>query len=392
VSEHARLAPSKAKRWLNCPGSVLATDGIADESSKYADEGTAAHNVMEHCLTAGVNAAGFLGITVKPKFKVTQEMVDAVQSCVDYVRERKLPQSEMWVERRDGLEAVKSLPEPIFGTTDVCLWNPESKVLEILDLKYGRGVVVEAEENEQLLIYALAQVIRIGVAPAKIILHIMQPRAHHEDGPFRSWETNIEYLGAFKKKIVAAAVAAQDSNAPLAVGEWCRFCPAIATCPAQMKMAVRVAQEEFEIDPPYPGDLPDAHEMGTERISFVLKHADAVENWFAAVREHAKNLLNAGQEVPGFKLVRGRSNRRWKDEVAAEKMLQKAGLKAGVRRVVKVISPAQAEKALKKISKELNPAMIEKPEGALTVVPVADARPAVIGAQEEFGALPDSTD
>lgn len=380
---------------MACPGSIRLTEGMEDKTSVYAAEGTVAHKILEKCLTTGSNAVGYLGLTLNAdgfSFKVNQEMVDAVQTAIDYVRQiHTSDPSDMWVERRDGLDKVKDLPEPIFGTTDVCLWFPISKALHIMDLKYGKGVVVEVKDNDQLLIYALAQVLRIGERPALIRLHVIQPRARHEDGPTRTHDVTFEDLVAFKAKIVEAAKAVQDPNAPLNAGDHCRFCPAIATCPAQVTRAQEVAQEVFgaiEVSREAAQPLPEPKDLDRERISFVLANADAVENWFAAVKDHAKNLLNAGEAVPGFKLVRGRSNRRWKDETAAEKALTKAGLKTKQRRVVKVISPAQAEKALKEIGKELSPALIEKPEGALTIAPEADPRPAVMSAQEVFGALP----
>lgn len=384
---------------MNCPGSIRMTEGMENKTSVYAAEGTVAHKLLEGCLRIGSNAIGFLGrVFTEDGFKITvdKEMVDGVQVALDHVWGilAEHNNAQIWVERRDGLEKIKGLKdlrEPIYGTTDICIWVPDLGILYIIDFKYGRGVVVEVPGNKQLMIYALAQIIRINVMPKAIWLHVVQPRAHHEDGPIRTHSITSEDLAAFKADMVVAALKTEDPDAPLVAGEWCKFCLAVATCPAQVTRAQEVAQEVFsaiEVSREAAQPLPEPKDLDMERVSFVLAHAGAVEDWFAAVKEHAKNLLNAGVAVPGFKLVRGRSNRRWKDETAAEKALAKAGLKTKQRRVMKVISPAQAEKALKEIGKELSPALVEKPEGALTLAPEADSRPAVMSAQEVFGALP----
>lgn len=397
MTAHARLAPSAASRWMRCPGSIRLSEGKEDTTSIYSAEGTVAHELLERCLKSGANAVGFLRQTFEADgftFTVEQEMVDGVQAALDYVNGFAFGRGELWTERRDGLDKIKDLPEPIFGTTDVVWWCADTRDLHIFDLKYGKGVVVEVPDNEQLQVYALTQILRIGERPAKVVLHVMQPRAHHEDGPFRSWETTVEELAVFKKQLVAAAQAVQDPNAPLSPGTWCRFCPAIATCPAQEDLANRVAQDVFgAIEPSRDvSQLPEPADLETERLVFALKHMDIVRGWFTAVEDHARGLLNAGVEVPGFKLVRGKSNRRWRDEEAAEKALTKAGLKKKERTTSKVLSVAQAEKALKKVDRTLDPGLWEKPEGALTIAPEADKRPAVMSAQEVFGALPDSDD
>lgn len=388
--EHARLSPSSAHRWMRCPGSVRLSEGKDGPATIYSAEGTVAHKVLEKCLTTGANAVGFYGQIFETdgfEIVVDQEMVDGVQMAVDYVRRFEAPGIQRWVERRDGLDKIKDLPEPIWGTTDVCVWDAETRTLHIIDFKYGRGVLVEVPDNEQLMIYALTQVLRVGERPSRIVLHVVQPRAHHADGPIRTHEVTYEDLVEFKKRLVEAARACQDPNAPLVPGDHCRFCPALPECPAHQKLAIEVAQEEFSGEP-----LPAPADLEPDRIAFILRHAATVEAWLKAVREHATAVLAAGGEIPGFKAVRGRSVRRWRDEEAAEKYLARAGLKMRERRKVEVISVAEAEKKLKKLGKELPGGLWDKPEGKLTVVPEADARPAVMSAQDEFGALPDSTD
>jgi hypothetical protein len=375
---------------MACPGSIREEAGKEDPTSIFAAEGTVAHQVLEACLKSGANAVGFLGQTRSADgftFVVDQEMVDGVQMMVDYVRKVMLDapgRVELAVERRDGLDKL-NLPEPVFGTTDVRLWGADSKHLHIIDFKYGKGVVVEVEDNEQLLIYALAQVLAIGVKPALIRLHVVQPRAHHADGPIRTAEVTFEELVAFKQRVKDAVVAVQDPNAPLNPGDHCRFCPASPTCPAQHALAVEIARTEFDAPLPEPADLDQ------ERLLFALQHMDTVRAWFNRVEEHAMDRIRAGADFPGFKLVRGRSNRKWKDEAAAEKALAKAGLKKKERMTSEVLSPSQAEKALKKIGKELPADLWEKPEGKLTLVPEADPRPpvtALSSAQDDFAALP----
>lgn len=388
--KHARLGASKAKRWMNCPGSVGLSEGIEDVTSSYATEGTAAHNLVERCLNGGVEAMSFLGLEIPADdthVMATEEMCEAVQTFVDHVMSLvDDPRDEMFLEHQFDL-APLSPPEEMYGTSDVTLWKPQINHLHVLDYKHGVGVAVDAKENEQCMMYALGAVIELRKRPDYITVWIGQPRGFHPAGPIREYTFTFEELKAFKFTLFAAAEATQQPDAPLAVGDWCRFCPALAVCPAQMENATAVAQMDFAdmVEGGNEETLPTPDTLDITQLVFVLQAGDVVVDWIKAVHKHAANLLDRGEDVPGFKLIAGRANRRWKDPEKVERFLSRKKLKKDERYNLKLISPAQAEKALKAIGEELPEKWWEKPEGKPKLVPAADARPALSpSAQEDF--------
>lgn len=406
-TKHSRLGASKSKRWINCPGSVQASEGIEESVTWYATEGTAAHELLEWCLADGLQAEEFVGATVEVEEKdgvheveVTEEMAEAVQVAIDHVRGLLEPGDELLLEQEFDLEPLGP-PEPMFGTSDVCVVKRSQKHLDVLDYKHGQGVAVDATENTQLLYYALGAVVKLhqSFVPETITIWIMQPRGHHPAGPFRSYSLTFQELVEFKKELFERAEATQDPEAPLNPGEWCRFCPALPTCPAQREHAIEVAQTEFDAVPVEELEeaLPDPGQLTAAQLTLVIERGDILTDWVKSVNAHAVAMLERGEELPGFKLVEGRSNRRWKDEEAAERYLANKGLRKEERFRMKLVSPAQAEKALKRrgelgSAKKL-PQLWEKPEGRPKLVPESDSRPALTpSVYEDFEALPESTD
>lgn len=410
--KHATLGASKSKRWMHCPGSIrLEADAPFQETSEYALEGSAAHEVAETCLADGTMAEEYVGkiISVPVRLEdgermeevtVTEGMAEAVQVYVDYCRglapavhPEGTAEYEHFIEQRVDLAPLNP-PAPMYGTADFVVWNESTKTLEVVDYKHGRGVAVDAAGNPQLLYYALGAVVALRKKPEHIRVTIVQPRGFHPDGTIRTAVYGWEELKAFKERLFEAAEVTQQDDAPLQVGDWCRFCPALATCPAQRENAIEVAQSEFDVEPEFSPPAPEA--LTPEQFQLVLERGDAVMDWIRAVHEHAIHLLDTGHDVPGYKLVEGRSHRRWTDEEAAEKYLANKRLKKDERLKMKVISPAQAEKKLKAMGK-LDRArkldeLIEKPEGKPKLVPVDDPRPALVpSAQEDFDVLSEST-
>lgn len=391
---HARLGGSKAKRWINCPGSVQLESDFPDTSSPYAREGSAAHELAEWALLEEADPQDRIGDVIPIEYKeggevlvdnivVTEDMADHVDKYVKYVKSIHTDGTQLFVEQRFNLEDLDP-PDPMYGTADAVVWDPEERVLEIADMKFGRGVVVEAEGNDQLRMYSLGAVVSLRKKPAKIRATIVQPRAHHEDGVVRSDEFTFEELKAWKKEAWEAAEEAVNADEPtLQVGPWCKFCKASAVCPAQREHAMTVAQDAFvaaeEGDEellPGPGTLPQ------DQLLEILAAKDMVEDWFRAIHDHVVEQLQRGVEVPGYKLVEGRSNRRWTDEDEAEKYLAGKGLKQHERLKMKVISPYQAEKALKRAGFDLDrqrklDELITKPEGKPKLVQADHPKPAL---------------
>jgi hypothetical protein len=251
----------------------------------------------------------------------------------------------------------------------------------VIDYKHGMGVVVEVEENSQVMMYALGATVSQGTIPEAFETTIIQPRAAHADGAVRTYEFDRERLISFKKELFTAAEATQDPDAPLAVGDWCKFCRAKVNCPAQREHAVALATVEFDILPEdeVANALPAPGILTPSEVANIVAKGKYVMEWIREMESHALTVLQQGGDIPGFKLVAGRSNRKWIDPEAAEKYLARQGLKKGDRTTEKVISPAQAEKKMKASGKD--PKRLErlwdKPEGQAKLAPVDDPRPEI---------------
>ena len=245
--------------------------------------------------------------------------------------------------------------------------------------------------------YALGAVLAIGKRPETIEVNIVQPRAVHPGGIIRTYTFSWDELVAFKKELFTKARATLEDDAPRHVGEWCKFCKALPVCPEQHANAIEVAQTEFDT---LPAALPPAPEHLTqEQILLVLDRASIIEDWFKSIRSFVQSGLEQGIEVPGWKLVPKRANRKWtpEEEGAIVTYLAEKGLDEEQIFVKKLVSPAQAEKALKvraprgqKKHVKLPEEYVQKKSSGNTLAPTGDARPAVVAvaAEDEFEALP----
>jgi hypothetical protein len=368
---HSVLGASSAHRWLACPGSIRLSEGIPKTSSTYADEGTAAHRIAEDCLRSGMDAAKYLGGLIPvngANYEVTREMVDAVQLYLDLVREDlcAAPGSTIFVEHKFRLNW---LYDGLFGTNDTMICEPFG-VLKVYDFKYGAGVPVEADHNPQMMYYALGAA--KGDAYEEVELVIVQPRAPHVEGPVRRFRMSIEELTAWGKDVLLpGAKATEDENAPLNAGEHCRFCPALAVCPAQKALAVSVAKEVFADKPASP---PSPDQLTNAELKKILDVSDLIEAWLGACRAYVQNLLETGRAKSvdiGYKIVAGKASRSWKDEKAAESWLSM--LLDDEAYTKKLLSPAQAEKLLKGDAKAAVKELVEEKRGN-TLVPLSDKR------------------
>lgn len=285
------------------------------------------------------------------------------------------------IETRMSLEALDP-PEPMFGTVDAAVPDRKRSHLDVLDFKYGRGVVVEPEGNKQGMFYALGTVLAMDEKFETVTIWIVQPRAPHPDGPLRSWTISWDELIVFKKELMEAAHRVHVTTM-LKVGDHCRFCRAASGCPALREHTVELVQTAFTTDPPsdlaaIEGALPAPTFLTQEDILEVFQKAPIIERWFKAVRTELHRRQMNDLEVPGVKLVQTFTNRKWKDEKEVEAWLRVNAplLDPTDYHLSKLISPAQIEKLLKPFKLKLGKGLAGKEPTGFATVLTSDRRPA----------------
>lgn len=384
---------------MACPGSIrLSREVPPAPDSPFAIEGTRAHSLAQLSLEKGVEPDFFVGIEIEG-VEITEEMADYVKVFTDYCRtlgEGMIYDGDVkfWIERKFNLAKLNP-PGPMYGTADFVAYNHQTRTLHVVDLKYGQGVVVEARGNKQLRYYALGAWLSLeDQFPVESVrMTIVQPRASHPDGVIRSEEILVDELVEYADDLVTAARATLAPDAPLNPGDHCRFCPASGICPAQRSRALAVAQTEFDVIVEDNPSLPQPEAIPVEQLALVLEKLPILEDWAAAVRGRAQAMLERGQEVPGFKLVAKRANRKWvetaRDTVVA--VLTNVGVDEGdLYKPSELKSPAQMEKVVgKKKFTELTSGLVSKQSSGYNMVPASDPRPAVnLSAGEEFTLIP----
>ena len=369
---HAKLGPSGAHRWVNCPASVSmeAQFPERDKASPFAAEGTVAHAVAEFCLSNACNTSRFAGKAFEEEgfdIVVDGEMVEKVQEYLDYVRGLG---GKLLVEERVDLSHW--VPES-FGTADAIVLK--DGVLHVVDLKYGRGVPVYAKNNPQIMCYALGVLHEFDFLYdiSNVVVTIHQPRVD----TVSEWAISRGDLLAWGDDILRpGAQAALADDAPFNPGEkQCRWCAAKPVCRALAEHNLVVASEGFSVvgDPVKPKD---PNKLDNDEIAQILPELNGLSDWIKAVEAYALSQLERGEAVPGYKLVEGRSLRKWADEANAEAALKRARLKVADIFTNKLISPAQAEKQLGKNHKIIAEHVV-KPAGKPAIAPVSDKRPAL---------------
>jgi hypothetical protein len=396
---HSNISPSAASRWTACPGSVaLCATLPPQKTSVHAAEGTACHGLGEKLLKKEISKADIIkmeGQTVMVEdfeIEITEEMIDAaifyydtVQGVVEELKGMKRG-TPIILEVEERVIA-KSVDEHVYGTADATIYQ-KGNILVVADLKYGKGVVVDAVNNKQLIIYAIAAMDTLaGWAFDKVRMGIIQPRARHEEGPVRWWEVSVKFLKEEAAKLKLAVAETRNPKAAFNSGSHCRWCAGKSQCPAMFKAVQETAKVDFAKDPlPYEGALRDVRTMTTREMALALEWDEAISAWFDAIRERAKELLASGQEFPGYKLVDGKSNRKWVDEAAVSRDF---GALFEVYEK-KLLSPAKLEKI---VGKGKLDSYTFKPEASKTLAKISDPRPATkSSAAEDFGAaLPHET-
>ena len=361
-NDHALLSASSSHRWLHCNPSARLEREFADRETTAAAEGTAAHALAEHKLKRRLKLRSERPVSPFD----TEEMEISTDDYADFVMEqvtkerRRDPDTQVFIEQR--LDFSCYVPEG-FGTGD-CLIVSKGR-LHIIDLKYGMGLLVDSEENPQMKLYALAALTQYEeqYQIKKVKLTIFQPRRENVS----TWETSVAKLKKWATKdLVPKAQRAFKGEGEYCPGEWCIFCKAAVKCRARAEDKLRLAQSEFKMPPL----LTDAE------IEDVLAKLPDIKKWADEIQEYALAKALAGKEWAGFKLVEGRSVRKFTDERAVVKAANAAGYHDIYKQTL--ISLTEMEKLMGKaeFSKVLG-ALVTKPQGKPTLVPDTDKRTAI---------------
>jgi hypothetical protein len=329
-------------------------------SSKYADEGTLLHNVMDLILTTGQTPESFAGMEYEG-IKLTQELIDEKVYPALRALDEIDPNKEMEYATETKVGFGSFLPG-VFGSTD--LLGRIGRRAFILDWKFGSGVAVDAADNPQLMFYAAAAMRTPEVAWVfeecdEVECIIVQPPS------VKRWVTTSKRIKQFEQELAMAVKISQTPDAPLNTGDHCRWCAAKPTCPKMTGLVERSLHAQLDI-------------LDVAQIADYLKKADMLEQWISDVRGLAHQILDAGKPVPGFKLVAKRATRQWADDDQALVAMLNEGIPEDELVTSKVISPAQAEKVLKKHGKQLPANQVVALSSGSTLVEESDPIPAVL--------------
>lgn len=420
MASHAMLSPSGAERWMSCAGSAALEAHEPDQSSEYADEGTAAHFLASECLTSGDHPTTHIGKkiavwthpesdsggadwldalqTVAHELSINEFTVDTdmaafvnrfIRDVLDYKGDGELlVEQSLPIGHITGEEGAK-------GTGDAIVLRDDE--IQVHDLKFGRGVEVSAERNKQLMLYGLGALEQYGMMGdfTRVRLVIHQVRL---SGP-SEWDISVADLLHWAE--TEAKPAAERCMRALAYRDkWdelhekylapsedaCRFCKAKATCPALQQAVLNAVADDF-VDLTQPDQAVAKIEVAIERdmdnaqLSTLMRMVGMIEDWCKALRGRTETELLAGREVPGYKLVEGRQgNRQWTSAEEAEATLKSMRLKQEEMYNFSLISPTDAEKLAKdgRIGQRQWPKLqplITRTSGKPSVAPVTDKRP-----------------
>lgn len=360
---HSKLSPSASSRWMTCPGSVhLEPDIKGERSSVYAEKGTAMHYVSDDCLSKGLEPKSFLGKTVNGQI-ITPDMVEIVQVYVNYIE--SLSGKKFYEEKVTLVEVINDC----WGTADAIV--VEGSLMRVIDLKTGGGVLVEAENNTQLLCYALGAYLKY--APAydidTITLTIVQP----PKGNIDSWTISLEELMVFAEALKTAYASIQNEPTKFVMSDKaCRWCHVKTQCPEMKRVANEAAVIDFKV-------------MDLDSVEEWLPKLPMLSSFIEAVEAKAKDTLLSGGLIPGWKVVEGRKTRGWTDVPKAEMWLKKLGYDQIYTQSI-LLSVAQMEIALKGEHLDMSP-LITICTGQPTIAHEKDKRSSVdknLSAKKDF--------
>lgn len=359
---HAILSASSSHRWLNCNPSARLELEFEDRETTAASEGTAAHALCEHKLKRRLKLRSDRPVSEFDNDEMEQYTDDYAGFVMEQVTRERRRDAETQVLIEQRLDFSCYVPDG-FGTGD-CVIVSKGR-LHIIDFKYGQGVLVDAEENPQMKLYALGALREFGekYQIKRVKMTIFQPRREN----VTTWETTVCRLKRWADKdLKPKAEKAYNGEGNYCPGEWCLFCKAAVKCRARAEEKLRLAQSEFKLPPL----LTDAE------IEAVLEKLPDMKKWADEIQDYALTSALNGKEWKGFKLVEGRSVRKYSDEDE----VAKAAMSAGYNDIYKksLISITDMERLMgKKDFATILGDLIVKPQGKPTLVPDTDKREAI---------------
>lgn len=368
--QHAILSASSSDRWIHCPPSVRLSEGFEDKGSDYALEGTCAHALAEYKLRKA------LGYPARDPTEdlafYNEEMEEATDGYVAYVLEKVEAAKETCADPLVLIEQRVDFSrwvEQGFGTSDAVIIADGT--LRVIDYKHGLGVLVGADNNPQMMCYALGALELFDAIYDidSVAMTVYQPRRQNVS----TFEMSKDDLYRWAEEVLkptAELAFAGDGN--FLCGEWCGFCKAKHECRARAEANLLLAQYDFKLPPL----------LEDSEIEVILSRADQLVSWVNDIKEYALQQAISGKDWTGFKLVEGRSNRRYTDEAAVTQVVTNAGFDPYERKLLGITA---MQKLLGKSRfEELLSAYIEKPQGKPTLVPESDKRPVMNNAKTDF--------
>ena len=367
---HAILSASSSHRWLNCPPSARLCETYEDKGSDYAAEGTDAHSLCEYKLRMALGMEA-----TDPTEHLTwfnEEMEDCANGYAAYILElveaakKTCADPVVLIEQRVDFSRWV---EQGFGTSDAIIISDGT--LRVIDYKHGLGVLVEADNNPQMMCYALGALELFDAIYDidTVAMTVYQPRRQN----ISTFEMSKNDLYSWAEEVLkptAELAFAGDGN--FLCGEWCGFCKAKHECRARAEANLLLAQYDFKLPPL----------LEDSEIEVILSRADQLVSWVNDIKEYALQQAISGKDWTGFKLVEGRSNRRYTDEAAVTQAVTSAGFDPYERKLLGITA---MQKLLGKSRfEELLSAYIEKPQGKPTLVPESDKRPVMNNAKTDF--------
>lgn len=363
MGAHARFSPSASKRYLNCPPALRLEEQFPDGESSYAAEGTAGHALAEHLIRKYLKLR-----TRRPVSDYySDDLLEAVDEYVQFVIEqiesaRQECASPIFaVEQRLDISGYVA---DCFGTADMMIVT--DRVAHVIDLKLGRGVPVYAEENPQLMIYGLGvlSIAEMLYDIESVRMTIFQPRLNNHS----TWDISVADLRAWGETVLRPkGKQALAGEGEFCAGDWCRFCKAKSVCRARADSFLKLAQMEFAPPPT----------LSDDEIAEVLTVSDELAKWAADVYAYAQDeAITHGKSWAGFKLVEGRTNRKYTDEQEVIKAASAAGYTDIFKKSLIGITEMERLLGKKKFSELIGP-LVYKPQGKITLVPDSDKREAI---------------
>lgn len=385
MSMHALLSPSSAHRWLNCTRAPRLEATLPEKMSSFAQEGTLAHSVCEVTAKKHFDKIKPAEYTQAIKELKTDsfwndEMLHTAETYVEHLAERAMQfEHEPYITFEVKVDVSDYAPEA-FGRCDCVMFG--DKTLVITDYKHGKGVPVSAEKNPQMMLYALGALKLyqpiFGGGIGHIEIFIDQPRLNSYNG----WKCTADELLAWGESIKSTALAAYRGEGEFHSGSWCKFCRANGVCKAQAEQRVSAFDDFVGVVDQSPALL------SLEDMSELLKRGETLVEWYESLRQTALEKILAGNSIPDYKVVEGRSSRVWTNQDKALEKLEADGIEHAMLYDSVPKSLAKIEKMLGTSKfKELVGEFVRKPQGKPTLVTADDARQDFNGAVADFAAV-----